>query len=233
MACCPSAGQNGMSMARKKKMRIFKKVAITGICCLAGFLLLLTGCYVYVEYASRGRTFTAATHLPDNRVGLLLGTSPVSSYTRKANPYYYNRIEATIRLYRTGKIDRILISGDNRHRTYNEPEMMKRDLVKRGIPAEHIYLDYAGFRTLDSVVRAKKVFRLSKFTVISQEFHNKRAVCLALWQGVDAVGYNAKDVAKGKGMMVQTREVFARVKLVLDMMVNKQPHFLGEAIDIK
>ena len=162
-------------MARKKKMRIFKKVAITGICCLAGFLLLLTGCYVYVEYASRGRTFTAATHLPDNRVGL----------------------------------------------------------VKRGIPAEHIYLDYAGFRTLDSVVRAKKVFRLSRFTVISQEFHNKRAVCLALWQGVDAVGYNAKDVAKGKGMMVQTREVFARVKLVLDMMVNKQPHFLGEAIDIK
>ena len=126
-----------------------------------------------------------------------------------------------------------MISGDNKYKSYNEPEMMKNDLVKRGIPSYHIYLDFAGFRTLDSVVRAKKVFKLNEFTIISQEFHNERAICLANWQGIKAVGYNAKDISVRKGVKVQIREIFARVKLVLDMVINKQPHFLGETIEIK
>ena len=110
---------------------------------------------------------------------------------------------------------------------------MKADLVKAGIPAAHIYCDYAGFRTLDSVVRAKKVFGLSAFTIISQEFHNNRALALARWQGIDAIGYNAKDVNRKRGLYVQAREVLARTKMVMDMLINKQPHFLGEMIEIK
>lgn len=195
-------------------------------------LFIVAGCYCFVEIVSKGKTFASTIRIPKNKVGLLLGTSPVSSYTKKANPYYYYRIDAAVKLYKSGKIDRILISGDNSTETYSEPDMMKNDLVKRGVPFNHIYLDFAGFRTLDSVVRAKKVFKLNEFTIISQEFHNERAICLAQWYGIKAIGYNARDISKRKGIMVQIREIFARVKLVLDMIVNKQPHFLGDTIEI-
>lgn len=195
-------------------------------------LFTVAGCYCFVEIVSKGKTFASTIRIPKNKVGLLLGTSPVSSYTKKANPYYYYRIDAAVKLYKSGKIDRILISGDNSTETYSEPDMMKNDLVKRGVPSNHIYLDFAGFRTLDSVVRAKKVFKLNEFTIISQEFHNERAICLAQWYGIKAIGYNARDISKRKGIMVQIREIFARVKLVLDMIVNKQPRFLGDTIEI-
>lgn len=195
-------------------------------------LFTVAGCYCFVEIVSKGKTFASTIRIPKNKVGLLLGTSPVSSYTKKANPYYYYRIDAAVKLYKSGKIDRILISGDNSTKTYSEPDMMKNDLVKRGVPSNHIYLDFAGFRTLDSVVRAKKVFKLNEFTIISQEFHNERAICLAQWYGIKAIGYNARDISKRKGIMVQIREIFARVKLVLDMIVNKQPRFLGDTIEI-
>lgn len=213
-------------------MRIPEKIIIAVSLILFGGLVLLGSCYSYVEYSSHGKTYASTARIPKNKVGLLLGTSPVSSYTKKANPYYYYRIDAAVKLYKSGKIDRILISGDNSTKTYSEPDMMKNDLVKRGVPSNHIYLDFAGFRTLDSVVRAKKVFKLNEFTIISQEFHNERAICLAQWYGIKAIGYNARDISKRKGIMVQIREIFARVKLVLDMIVNKQPRFLGDTIEI-
>lgn len=211
---------------------ILKKIIIAISLMLLGALVLLVVSYTYVEYVSRGKTYASTFRIPKNAVGLLLGTSPVSSYTKKANPYYYYRIDAAVRLYKSGKIDRILISGDNSTKSYSEPDMMKEDLMKRGIPSTHIYLDFAGFRTLDSVLRAKKVFKLNRFTVISQEFHNERAICLAQCYDIQAVGYNAKDISKRKGIFVQIREIFARAKLVLDIMVNEQPRFLGDTIEI-
>lgn len=213
-------------------MNTFKKILIITSLLLLSGLFTVAGCYCFVEIVSKGKTFASTIRIPKNKVGLLLGTSPVSSYTKKANPYYYYRIDAAVKLYKSGKIDRILISGDNSTETYSEPDMMKNDLVKRGVPSNHIYLDFAGFRTLDSVVRAKKVFKLNEFTIISQEFHNERAICLAQWYGIKAIGYNARDISKRKGIMVQIREIFARVKLVLDMIVNKQPRFLGDTIEI-
>lgn len=210
-----------------------KKIICIILVLLILVLMALLGSYYYVEWCGRGKTYASDKNVPENRVGLVLGTSPVSSLTKRSNPYYYFRIDAAVRLYKAGKIKRILVSGDNRYKSYNEPDMMKADLVKAGIPAMHIYCDYAGFRTLDSVVRAKKVFGLSAFTVISQEFHNNRALALARWQGIDAVGYNAKDVNRKRGLYVQAREVLARSKMVLDMLINKQPHFLGEMIEIK
>lgn len=205
--------------------------------CLIAILVMacaaIGGSYLYVEKAAEGRLYTTVKEIPANRVGVLLGTSPTSRYTKKRNPYYQFRIEATVRLYKAGKIKRVLISGDNRHKNYNEPDMMKAELVAAGIPARHIYCDYAGFRTLDSMVRARKVFGLDAFTVISQPFHNERALALARWQGIDAIGYNARDVRLRKGLRVFAREVLARTKMVLDMAVDKQPHFLGEMIEIK
>lgn len=109
---------------------------------------------------------------------------------------------------------------------------MKEELVAAGIPPEHIYCDYAGFRTLDSMVRAKKVFGLDAFTIISQQFHNERALALAKWQGIDAIGYNARTIKLNKGMKVHLQEILARTKMVLDMVINKQPHFLGDKIEI-
>lgn len=170
--------------------------------------------------------------VPYNRVGLLLGTS---KYTAKnyQNQYFVNRIRAAAELYHAGKIEYILISGDNRYAYYNEPQMMQEDLIELGVPKEKIFLDYAGFRTLDSVIRAKKVFGLKRFTVISQRFHNERALFIAQNNGLNAVGYNAKDVSKNYGFKTNLREKFARVKVVLDMMTGKEPKFLGEQIEIK
>jgi SanA protein len=170
--------------------------------------------------------------VPYNRVGLLLGTS---KYTAKnyQNQYFVNRIRAAAELYHAGKIEYILISGDNRYEYYNEPQMMQEDLIELGVPKEKIFLDYAGFRTLDSVIRAKKVFGLKRFTVISQRFHNERALFIAQNNGLNAVGYNAKDVSKNYGFKTNLREKFARVKVVLDMMTGKEPKFLGEQIEIK
>lgn len=194
--------------------------------------IIVVGCYYYVETTSKSKLYSSIKEIPTNRVGILLGTSPISQYNKRRNPYYTYRIEAAVKLYKFGKVKRILISGDNRRKNYNEPNMMKEELVAAGIPPEHIYCDYAGFRTLDSMVRAKKVFGLDAFTIISQQFHNERALALAKWQGIDAIGYNARTIKLNKGMKVHLREILARTKMILDMVINKQPHFLGDKIEI-
>lgn len=196
-------------------------------------LMLIIGCYMYVEFMSNNLTYTSINDVPKNKVGLVLGTNPISRYSGRRNPYYDYRIEATVVLYNAGKIERILISGDNRHKNYSEPDLMKDDLVEAGIPEQHIYLDFAGFRTLDAIVRAKKVFGLTEFTVISQKFHNERAICLAKWQDIYVVGFNARDISVRDGLRVHIRECLSRVKLIIDILIDKQPHFLGEKIEIK
>lgn len=167
--------------------------------------------------------------IPNNNVGLLLGTSPKLK-NGKNNLYFDYRITATEELYKAGKIKYILISGDNCKESYNEPEEMKKALMEEGIPEEVIYLDYAGFRTLDSVVRAKEIFGQNQFTIISQKFHNERAIYLAEKNGIKAIGFNAKDVDVHSGLKTQIRERFARVKMFMDLMINKQPHFLGKKV---
>ncbi|MBT8180545.1 MAG: YdcF family protein, partial [Eudoraea sp.] len=104
---------------------------------------------------------------------------------------------------------------------------------KGGIPAEKIYLDYAGFRTLDSMVRAKFIFGLDSVTVISQKFHNERAIYLAEKKGLKAIGFNAKGISGKQGIKVQFREYFARVKVFIDLLLNTQPRFYGDKIEIK
>lgn len=126
----------------------------------------------------------------------------------------------------------LVISGDNGRKGYNEPQDMKEALVGRGVPAGAIYLDYAGFRTYDSVVRMEKIFGQESFTVISQEFHNRRAVYIAQALGLDAVGYNAADVAAYAGMKTRLREKLARVRMFMDLWTGKTPKFLGEPVEI-
>lgn len=217
----------------KKKVKVACRYFFIGLLILSLISsIIAVGCYYYVETISKGKLYSSVKEIPTNKVGILLGTSPISRYNKKRNPYYTYRIEAAVKLYKHGKVKRILISGDNRRKNYNEPNMMKAELVAAGIPAEHIYCDYAGFRTLDSMVRAKKIFGLDTFTVISQQFHNERALALAQWQGLDAIGYNARTIKFNKGMKVYLREILARTKMVLDIIINKQPYFGGNRIEI-
>ena len=124
------------------------------------------------------------------------------------------------------------MSGDNRKVDYNEPEEMRQALIEQGIPEEIIFLDYAGFRTYDSVIRAKEVFGQTSLLFVSQKFHNERAIFIAKKKGVDAIGYNAEDVRFHYGFITYVREWFARCKVFLDLLFGKKPHFLGEPVDI-
>jgi SanA protein len=167
-----------------------------------------------------------------NNVGLLLGTSKKVKSGRD-NLYFFNRIDATVDLYKKGKIKNVIISGDHGRKDYNEPEDMKAELMKGGVPDSVIYLDYAGFRTLDAVIRAKEVFGQHSFLVISQKFHNERAVFIARKLGINAFGYNAKEVGKLYGFRTKLREFFARDKVFFDLFFGVKAKFLGEKILIK
>lgn len=195
-------------------------------------LLMILLSNLIVEFSADGKTYSDIDIVPKNKVGLVLGTSKKLS-SGHANPYYANRINATIALYKAGKIDFVLVSGDNGSKYYNEPTTFKKDLVSGGIPGEKIFLDYAGFRTLDSMVRAKEIFGLDSVTVISQKFHNKRAIFIAGKKGLTAIGFNAVDVKGQQGRKVKFREYLARVKVFVDLILNTQPKFFGEKVEIE
>ncbi len=169
--------------------------------------------------------------IPHNKVGLLLGTSEKVRGGR-TNLYFQYRIDAVTELFFSGKIDYILVSGDNSTVYYNEPVMMKKALIKKGIPYDRIYLDYAGFRTYDSMVRAERIFGQLSFTVISQEFHVQRAVFIGRRLKQEVVGFVAADVSRHYGFKTRMREKFARVKVFMDFIFRVKPRFLGESIEI-
>jgi SanA protein len=213
-----------------------KKVKCTLI---AVGLLILIGvgilalCNIMVLSSCNDHLYNNVESIPHKRVAVLLGTNPRTK-SGNMNWFYKHRIDAAVALYKQGKFDRLLISGDNSLKTYSEPDEMKADLVEAGIPDSVIYLDFAGFSTYDSMVRAKKVFGLSEFIVISQDFHNQRAVYIARQNDIDAIGSNVKKVAFRKWRLtMEFREILARVKAVGDVMLDKKPHFLGDPIEIK
>ncbi len=170
--------------------------------------------------------------VPYNRVGLVLGTSRYLS-GGGTNPYFHYRIQAAQRLFKAGKIDYLIVSGDNSLKSYNEPQVMQEALEEYGVPPDRIFPDYAGFRTLDSVVRCKKIFGQTNVTIITQEFHGRRAVFIARRKGIDAVGFAAGNVPAEFGIKVLVREVFAKVKAVFDVYVfHTEPRFLGKPVQI-
>lgn len=186
----------------------------------------------WVSASAKTNMYSSVTNVPAKKVGLLLGTSKYLSDSM-VNLYYQYRIDATVALYKAGKIQYVLISGDNSRKEYSEPEMMQADLIAAGIPAERIFLDFAGFRTLDSIVRCKLVFGEDDILIISQPFHNERALFIADKKDIKAVAFNARDVSANYGFKTQMREKLARIKLLLDIAIDKQPKFLGEQVKIQ
>ncbi|AZJ36123.1 vancomycin high temperature exclusion protein [Tenacibaculum singaporense] len=209
-----------------------KKVAILF---LLSCLLVITSIYVsnkVIINNAEGKLFNSTENISKNKVGLLLGTVKYLSDGR-INLYYQFRLNAAVELYKAEKIDFILVSGDNGSQGYDEPTDFKNDLIEAGIPESKIYLDYAGFRTLDSMVRVKEVFGQTSVTIISQQFHNERALYLANHFDIEAIGYNARGVSGKKAIKVQLREYLARVKVFVDILLNVNPKFLGEPVEIK
>lgn len=181
------------------------------------------------RWASRGRLFDDPAALPKTRVALVFGTT--DRVDGRENQYFRYRIDAAEQVWKAGKIDTIIVSGDNSTKYYNEPEKMKQALIERGIPAGRIFCDYAGLRTLSSVVRAKEIFGVKRILFISQRFQNERAIYLAEANGIDAIGFNARDVTARMGFKTRVREVGARVLMWLDVHVlGTRPEFLGEKI---
>lgn len=222
-------GAEGVTAPAKKS---FWKLWLKRVLWMIGAAVILAAGFVaWANYAavhaSRGKLFDDVTKVPASRVGLVFGTT--DRFQDRENLYFRYRIDAAEKLWRAGKIKIILVSGDNREKYYNEPEKMKRALINRGIPEDRIACDYAGLRTLDSVVRAKEVFGLNEAVFISQRFHNERAVYLAEANGMKVTAFNAQDVATRGGLKTKLREVGARVKMWLDVRVlGTRPKHLGE-----
>jgi SanA protein len=204
---------------------------LTGGLVAAG-LVIIFGSEWWITSVAKGRCFDDVRAVPKAPVAVVLGASPRLADGR-ANLFFLPRLEAAAALFKAGKVKALIVSGDHGSREYDEPTEMKRVLVQLGVPESKIVCDYAGFRTLDSVVRAKEVFDQARFIIVSQPFHNERAVYLAKALGIDAWGFNADDVPVALSMKTHLREKLACVKAVLDVNVlHTQPKFLGEKVAV-
>ena len=215
------------------KLRLFKHIIYRLFFYSFLTILGIWGCYFWVEQQTKLRVYSDVNAIPAKSVALVLGTS---KYTRNGlvNLYFKYRIEATVALFKAKKIRHIIVSGDNNTKAYNEPINMYNALIKKGIPSKAISLDYAGFRTLDSVIRVKEIFSQDDIIIISQAFHNKRAIFISDFYHINAIGFNAQDVPfPATRLRMQLREYLARCKAVLDLYIlNTQPKFLGEKVHI-
>lgn len=204
--------------------KICRFIFISSIFLLLGIFL----CNHWIEENARPFLYNQIHQLPHKKIGLILGTSPYSSNGNK-NLYFQYRVEAAAQLFHQGKVQYILASGDNHQRNYNEPLKIKQALIQLGVPKEAIYLDYAGFSTYESIVRCKKVFLEDDITIISQEFHNERAIYIAKAMNMKAIAFNAKDPSLSN--FIKFREFFARAKAIVEVhMLKKQPKFLGQPV---
>lgn len=208
--------------------RFFKGVLFLLLLCFLSLWL----CNSWINRSTLSQLYTDSSAIPARKVGLVLGASK-STIRGTNNMYFTYRMQAAYELYKTGKVQYLLLSGDNHTEGYDEPTDMRDALIKLGVPDSCIVLDYAGFRTLDSVVRCKEVFGEDSITIISQEFHNQRALFIATKSGVQAIAFNAREVDKNYSLKTRIREYFARVKCVLDIYIlHTDPKFLGEKIRI-
>ena len=218
-----------------KNSRLFRWLKANRVRFAAGLgfvALTVAGWMAYADHAcqqaANGRVFHSVAVAPEREVGLVLGTSKETRHG-KANLHFGQRIEAAAALYRAGKVRHLLVSGDNHIASYDEPDDMRAALVAAGVPAGAITCDYAGFRTLDSVVRAREIFGLSRCVIISENFHCPRALWIAQRHGLDAIAFAAPDVAlKSWSLRAEIREQLARSWCAVDLcLLHRGPRFLG------
>jgi len=228
MVNVPMAGKTAQGKPKSLWRKAARLAAIGAVLCL----LAIAGASACVIFSAGGRTYDDPEAMPHRRVGLVLGCPRIVSHGRR-NLFFGYRIEAAAKLFQAGKVDYLLVSGDNLSDGCTEAADMQQALIAAGVPAGKIYCDFAGLRTLDSVVRAREVFGQSDLTIISQKFHNERAIFIANRHGLDAIGFNAQMPGGFHGFMSLCREQFARVRAVLDAyLLNMQPKLLGQKVQI-
>ncbi|MCU7495416.1 MAG: DUF218 domain-containing protein [Ignavibacteria bacterium] len=192
------------------KWKAFLFTSVTLVLLLASLVFY---CNLRINKYARKYTYYDLDKIPYNKAGLLLGTGKYLK-PRVVNLYFAYRIKAAAELYKSGKIKLIIVSGNKYN---NEPRNMRMDLIKNGVPAKAIYSDEEGFRTYDSIKRCREIYGFNSFTLISQQWHNERAIFIARKLGLHAVGYNAEDVKGTMAFETDLRELFSRVKVFLDL----------------
>jgi len=179
-------------------------------------ILLLFTSNMWVILTTRNKVFEDMDKLPNLKTALVLGTSK-RVVGGDSNPYFQYRIEAVAELYKQGKVKKIILSGDNSSKYYNEPLDMQKALVKLGVPKSATTLDYAGLRTLDSVVRCKEVFGSSDVIIVTQKFHSYRALFISHYYKMNSYAYVADNPSIDRSFKVLFREILARPKAILDL----------------
>lgn len=218
------------------KNKILKRIILFAIVIAVAVVVVIVSCHLSVVRNASGRTYDSMDSIPHNRVGLLLATSPITPGGVR-NFYFDNRIKAAEDLLKAGKVDFIIASGGDYTKDHkfgcDEPAAIRDSLVARGIFEERIILDYEGTRTLNSIVKAKEVYGLDDITVISQKYHNERAIYLADKYGLHAIGYNAKPSHIRQNRIKNTiREYFARPKMFIDLIFGKKAEIKADSITI-
>jgi SanA protein len=219
---------------KTKKLNIIllmKRMFITFLALILVCLVTIYTCNKIIVEDARTKLYSDILAIPYNQVGLLLGTSKTIA-NGQSNPFYAYRVRAAVALIQRHKIKYLIISGDNSRKNYNEPESMRSDLIKAGIDSSVLFLDYAGFRTFDSIKRLKEIFGQDSVTIISQKFHNERAIYIADHEGISAIGFNARDVGAKQGLRTEIREKLARVKVFVDSWLGTKPKYLGSKVVI-
>ena len=213
------------------------KFAFTrSLAAIVALLALLGGAWAYVDWSASSAIHSDIASLAPADAGLVLGTSRLER-GGFANPYFANRIAAAAALYKSGKVKFLIVSGNQSdggraNGGYDEPTDMRDALVASGVPAKAIYRDYAGFRTLDSVLRAHEVFGQERVIVVSQRWHLARALFLAARHGLDYQGVEAADVPFGLDIWTKVREAGARVKALIDVLDNRDARFGGKMVSL-
>ncbi|MEV8591561.1 ElyC/SanA/YdcF family protein [Streptomyces sp. NPDC052012] len=200
---------------RKGQRRLVQAVMAVGV------LALLPG--AWLRLAADGRLHTAAD-VPRAEVAVVFGAG---LWQGEPSPYLAHRLDAAAELYRAGRIEVVLVTGDNSRVDYDEPDAMRAYLTRHGVPDARIVSDYAGFDTWDSCVRAKKIFGVDRAVLISQGFHVRRAVALCQAAGVTPYGVGVDEPHDGTWYYGAVREVLAAGKAAADALFRPDPRFLG------
>ena len=204
-----------------------RKIIIWSIVIIVGLVAIIAMCDIFVAWNASGKTYEDVDSIPHRKVGLILGTSPISTWTGRRNYYFDHRIKAGAELYKAGKVDWLVVSGGDYRNTengYDEPVAMRDSLMKQGVDSTRIILDYDGTRTLNSIAKMRDVYCQDSITIISQEYHNERALYLAKHLGIDAIAFNAKTPGQHTSWWRNRgREVLARVKLFIDVARGLHP----------
>lgn len=214
-------------MKHKHRSYLKKHWVVRGLIVLfALFLVTIYSMHFTVTSEAKGHIYTKISEIPQRKVAVLLGTKKY--FHGKLNKYYFPRLKATVRLYNAKKVSFVVVSRNKN----NVVKLIKKDLIKLGIPEKKIYLDFKGITSYDAMYRIHKVYGQKKFIVISQNYQLERAIYLAKHYGLQAVAYAAKCERDNNGIKINFIEKYERVKMFYYIFTKKKPIYFGEKVQI-